>query len=84
MDTLNGNSNGNADFKMKTAEFRGYTLKALEDISKEITECKNAIKENTTRIEILGQRLSALQSKVAGIGATAGLVVSIVLHYLLI
>jgi len=82
MDTQNGN--GNIDFKMKTAEFRGYTLKALEDITKEICEMKIEIKETNTHIEKLNTRLSALQAKVAGIGATAGLIASIVVHYLMI
>lgn len=84
MDTLNENGNGNTEFKMKTAEFRGYTLKALEDISKEIFDLKCDIKETNKRIEDLVSKLSLLQTKVAGIGAVAGLIVSIVVHYLLI
>ena len=83
MNNINGNYNGNGDFKMKTAEFRGYTLKALEDISNEIKECKDAIKENTSRIEKLNNKISLMQGKIAGIGAVAGVVASLVLHYLL-
>ena len=75
--------NGNGDFKMKTAEFRGYTIRALEEINRELIECKNAIKENTSRIEKLNNKISLMQGKIAGIGAVAGVVASLVLHYLL-
>ena len=84
MNNSNGNNSGNIDFKMKTAEFRGYTVKALEDINKELTELKVEIKETNIRMEKLNGRLSLLQGKVAGIGAVAGLVASAVVHYLLI
>jgi len=76
-------SNGNGDFKMKTAEFRGYTIKALEDINKEISELKLELKETNTRMGKLNSRLSLLQGKMASIGAAAGLIVSVIIHYLI-
>lgn len=82
MDAPNGN--GNIEFKMKTAEFRGYTLKALEDLTREISELKTEAKETNKRMEKLNSRLSALQGKVAGIGAVAGVIASAVIHYLLV
>ena len=83
MNTLN-NSNENGDFKMKTTEFRGYTLKALEEIGKDISELKEDVKALNSRIEKISNRLVALQTKVAGIGAVAGIVVSLVIHYILV
>jgi len=47
----NINNNGNHDFKMKTAEFQGYTIKALEDLTKEICDLKIEIKETNNRLE---------------------------------
>ena len=84
MNTLNGDSNGNANFKMKTAEFRGYTLKALEDISKDISELKDEMKGVNVRVEKINSKLSALKGKMAGIGAVAGIIASAVIHFLII
>jgi len=80
----NINNNGNHDFKMKTAEFQGYTIKALEDLTKEICDLKIEIKETNNRLEKLNTRLYALQTKIAGIGATSALIVSVAIHYLFI
>ena len=77
------NYNGNGDFKMKTAEFRGYTLRALEEINQELIEIKTNIKENTLRIDKLNNKISLIQGKIAGIGAVAGVAASLILHYLL-
>lgn len=68
------------DFDMKTAEWRGYTLKALEDMN-------NEIKANTTKLEEIDKKLTNQMIKIGIIGGIMGLiggtVISILLHSLL-
>lgn len=66
-------------FKDKTTEWRGYTLRALEDINKELSEVKLEIQICNNKIDELNSRITGIQVKVAGIGAVSGILASIVL-----
>jgi hypothetical protein len=79
----------NGVFKDKITEWRGYTLRALEDISKELTETKEGVKACNIKIDVvnteinkkldkLDDRLTGLYIKVAAIGGTMGLIVSLI------
>jgi hypothetical protein len=72
----------NGQFKDKITEWRGYTLRALEDISRELAETKGEIKQCNDKIDKLNSRLTGVQIKVAAIGGTSGLIVSILLYVL--
>jgi len=71
---------------MKISEWRGKTVQALEDINKELSEIKEELKGNNNKIDILSNKLSdaqlKLNIKVAAIGGTTGLVVSLLLFVL--
>jgi predicted nucleic acid-binding Zn-ribbon protein len=80
-------------FKDKTTEWRGYTLRALEDINKELAEIKEELKLSNSKMEELNVRLAAAQDKlnsritaikvqVAAIGGTAGIISSVLLYLL--
>lgn len=68
-----------SEFKDKTTEWRGYTLRALEDINKELAELKEEIRTTNTKLDSLSNSLNLLQVKVAGIGAVSGIIASIIL-----
>lgn len=69
-------------FKDKTTEWRGYTLRALEDINRELGEVKTELKACNTKIDELNNRLTGVQIKMAGISATVSIMVSIVLWFI--
>lgn len=68
---------------LKEAEWRGYTLKALEDINRELIEIKDDVKQVNKRIEKLNIRLTNVQIKMAGTAATLAFIVSIVMRFIL-
>jgi hypothetical protein len=85
----------NHDFKMKTAEWRGYTFGKFEHITEEMNEMKVDIKDIhkkmdknnrhiCAKIDVLrkdiSDRINPLQVKVAGVSAVLSLVVAIVFH----
>jgi SMC interacting uncharacterized protein involved in chromosome segregation len=74
--------NGNGQFKDKTVEWRGYTLRALEDISKELNEVKEELKSCNTKIDGLNNKITGIQIKVAAIGGTSGIIASVILFLL--
>lgn len=59
----------------KQAEWRGYMLKAVEDIDKELTTLR-------TKVEKIDDNVNSLYAKVAGIGATISLITTIVFNLL--
>jgi hypothetical protein len=80
-------------FKDKTTEWRGYTLRALEDINKELNEIKEELKSSNIKMDELNTRLAVAQDKlnnrittikvqVAAIGGTAGIISSVLLFLL--
>jgi len=61
------NSNG---FRLSTAEWKGYVKGSLENIYDDIKEIKK-------KVDRINQRVTNLQLKMAGIGATVSLIVSL-------
>jgi len=59
------------DWDMKVSEWRGYTLKALEDMNKEL----GAMQQKLDKID---EKLTGMRIKVAAIGGTTGLIVALV------
>ena len=70
--------NSNGDFKMKTAEWRGYTVKALEDIDKDIKTINKEIKNLDNKIDLLHEKITLMRIKIATIGATSGLITALI------
>ena len=68
----------NDQFKDKITEWRGYTLRALEDISRELAETKSEIKLCNEKIDKLDSRLTGAQIKLATLSGTVALIVSLV------
>ena len=72
---------------LKEAEWRGYTLKALEDMNSELKEIKEDQKdfqrELNIKIEKLNTRLTNVQIKVAGAASVLALIVSIVMRFVM-
>ena len=71
------------DRALKQAEWRGYTLKALEDMNDELKEIKVNQKELDKKIEKLNARLTNVQIKVTAGASTLAIIVSIVMKYVL-
>jgi len=68
------------EWRLKQMEWRGYTVKALEDMNNELKEIKHELKDTNKKIDRLNNALGRVQIKVAGIGATVAILVSIILH----
>jgi len=77
----------------KLAEWRGYVLRALEDIGKDLTEIKdNASKreikmdDKLTKVEMkvdeVNKRLNMFEIKLAGLAASVAFITYLVIHYL--
>lgn len=64
-------------FNIKTAEWRGYTLKALEDLNDELSEIRKEIQNTNKKIDTLNSRFLRLSVKVGAIGAVVAILVSI-------
>lgn len=84
----------NEDFKMKIAEWRGYVLRALEDIDKELVEQSNTLstfKEEVNgrfdkvdaKIEQVDDKVNDLFIKVAALGGTAGVITGLITNVIL-
>ena len=63
----------------KISEWRGYTLKALEDVNYELKEIKSEIRITNDKIDKVNDKMTVMQIKVAAIGGTSGILASIVL-----
>jgi tetrahydromethanopterin S-methyltransferase subunit F len=66
----------NNNFRMKTAEFRGYTIKALEDMDKDIDEIKTTVND-------IREKLTNQSIKVGVIGGVMGLIAGIIVTIIL-
>ena len=71
MDNLNTNN-----FKFKIAEWRGYVVRALEDIDKHTIETNK-------RLDRIEKRLNHVQLKMAGVGGSVAIIISVLLRFLL-
>jgi predicted nucleic acid-binding Zn-ribbon protein len=69
------------DYDMKLSEWRGYVVRALEDLNKEMIDIKDNQKCIEDKIDKLDGRLTNLQIKVAGIAATVTIIVSLVMNF---
>lgn len=87
------NNTNNDKFKSKVAEWRGYVVRALEDIDREIKELKQAISDlddkqdvNISRIynkiNNLGTSVTNLKVKIGGMSATIAIILSLFISYL--
>jgi len=84
------NNDTHLDFRMKTAEFRGYTVKAMEDLDRndkrieaKVDKLVNKIDCLQDEIVIMNSRVDSLYVKVAGVGAAAGVLVSVLVSVVL-
>jgi hypothetical protein len=75
---------------MKQAEWRGYVVRALEDINKDMIDLKTSIKESDTRLEkridalnarcdCLDKKINSVQIKMAGIASLSAVLITLVL-----
>jgi len=69
------------DYDMKLSEWRGYVVRALEDLNKEMADIKDNQKCIEDKIDKLDGRLTNLQIKVAGISAIVTIIVSLVMGF---
>jgi predicted nucleic acid-binding Zn-ribbon protein len=69
------------DYDMKLSEWRGYVVRALEDLNKEMVDIKSNQKCIEDKIDKLDSRLTNLQIKVGGIAATVTIIVSIIMTF---
>ena len=77
--TVDGDYN---EYDLKLSEWRGYVVRALEDINKELQEIKCDQKFIDEKIDGVNSKLTGMQLKVAAIGGTTGLIVSLLLFVL--
>jgi hypothetical protein len=81
----------NINKQVKEAEWKGYMVKAVEDLSNELDESKDTLKSCSRdildkidrvneKIDKVNMRITNLEIKVASIGAISAIVASIVLH----
>ena len=70
------NNINNNNFKFKITEWRGYVVRVIEDIDKHIVE-------NNKRLDRIEKRLNHVQFKMAGIGGSVAVIVSVLLRFLL-
>lgn len=68
------------EYDIKLAEWRGSTVRALTDMNDEIKCMHKDIKELDNKIDRVNEQLTNLRIKVAGIGATSGFIVSIIMY----
>lgn len=67
------------EYDLKLSEWRGYVVRALEDINREQVNTLKKIQCVELKIDAINDKITNLKVKVAGIGAGSGLVVSLVL-----
>ena len=92
-DELSSNENR----KMKAADWQGYVRRSLEIIDEQIKESngnmekgfdelkkeiKETKKEKTEEVKDINNRMNFLYFKVGGIGASAGIVVSLLINFI--
>ena len=65
----------NNNFKLKSAEWQAYLRAKLEDLKGDMTEVKKDIKS-------LNRRVTNIQLKVAGIGAVASILMTLLLFFI--
>jgi len=77
--------NNNNNFKMKAMEWRGYTVRALEEldendkrIEKKVDKISDEIKVYCKKVEDVDRRINNLYFKVVSVGSIAGALVSVV------
>jgi len=63
---------------LKQAEWRGYALRALEDMNGEMKEIKEDINNIEKKLDKLNSRLTNTQVKLATLAGTVSLIVTIV------
>ena len=68
---------------IELSEWRGYTLKALEDIGEELKEIKLNIKGNSSKIDELKTAMYNNRVKIASLSATSALIVTFVVNFLI-
>jgi len=79
------------NIRIKEAEWKGYMVKAIEDLNNELDDEKDTSKtcvrdildkidKTNEKIDKVNSRISNLELKVASIGAVSAIVASIVLH----
>jgi len=68
------------DWDMKQAEWRGYVVRALEDTNSELKGIKESIQSCEDKIDSFNDRLTGIQIKVAAIGGTTGLIISLLFY----
>lgn len=61
------NSNGNVEWRVNTAEFKGYVKAKLEEIHADIQESKAEIKNNREKLLSLDKRTIVLALIVSGV-----------------
>jgi len=66
------------DMDIKQAEWRGYALRALEDMNKEIKEMKEQSRRIEKKIDKVNAKLTNTQIKIAGLSGTISIIVTIV------
>lgn len=83
----------NSDYNYKVAEWRGYVVRALEDLDNEVKELKSAVNtlDDKTDKNVAGiykkldgvsETISNMRMKIGGMSATIAIIVSMVISYL--
>lgn len=72
----------NDDFKMKTSEWRGYTLKALEDLDKNDIRIEGKIEKLNIKIDVLQKQIMNNRVKLASISATVAFIVALITNFI--
>lgn len=67
-------------FMLKQTEWRGEVNTTLKTIAKELEELKEEHKDTNGKIDIVNNKLTGVQIKVAGIGGAIALIVAIVVN----
>jgi len=69
-------TNNYTEWDMKIAQWRGETLKALEDLNKDIDEIKTDVKD-------IKKRMVGVQIKAAGLGGSIGLICGLIVSIII-
>jgi predicted RNase H-like nuclease (RuvC/YqgF family) len=69
--------------RVKEAEWKGYTVRAMSDLNDEVERLEKCIKELDIKIDKINESISNLRVKVAGISAVSALITSIVVYIVL-
>jgi len=67
----------------KISEWRGYTIKAIENLTEEIKELKQELKVTNNKLDIIDNRLTTQTIKVGVIGGTMGLIAGGLITFIL-